>query len=293
MSVLLETGASVVAVNATGRYGKSQMALMERSGTSVACIVSPGRGGTKEADRPVYDTVADAVAAHRVDAAAIYTPAAGAASSVIECARAGVRLVFVAAERMPVHDTLRALAAAREAGAWVVGPNSVGMTRAGVAALGSIPSDFTLPGSLGMIGRSGTLTMTTSRILSRMGIGQSSLTHMGGDFMTGRNPHEWLGLLLDDPKTRAVAYMGELGGQKEYAMLDLIASSSKPVFALIAGRSAPMGKTMGHAGALAGAERETAKAKAQALGEAGARVATTPYGLATLIAKELAAAEVA
>jgi succinyl-CoA synthetase alpha subunit len=165
------------------------------------------------------------------------------------------------------------------------------MARPGVGVLGSIPPDFTRPGGLGMIGRSGTHTMTTSRILSRRGIGQSTLVHIGGDFLTGRNPHEWLKLLLDDEATTAVAYLGELGGQKEYAMLDLIAGARKPVYAMIAGRHAPMGKTMGHAGALAGAERETAKAKAEALAEAGARVARTPYELAALIETDMGMAE--
>lgn len=283
MSVLLDSSTRVLAVSATGPYGQAQIEFMRRSGTTVVGGVSPGRGGTEVDGLAYFDTVAEAAAVTGATAAAVYTPAPGCAAAIMECADAGLKLVFGAAEHVPLHDSLYALPYARERGAWVVGPNSVGMASPGKAALGAIPAEFTRRGSLGLIGRSGTLTMTIARLMSSRGIGQSTIAHVGGDTLTGRNPHEWLRLFLDDPETSAIAYFGELGGSKEYAMLDLVASASKPVYCFVAGRHAPSGKRMGHAGALAGAVRETAAAKADALAEAGARVARTPYRLVDMM----------
>lgn len=283
MSVLLDSSTKVLTVSATGPYGQAQIEFMRRSGASIVAGVSPGRGGTEIDGVSYFDTVADAVTATGAEAAAIYTPAAGCGAAIMECADAGLRLIFGAAEHVPLHDSLYALPYARERGAWVVGPNSVGMASPGKAALGAIPAEFVRPGSLGLIGRSGTLTMTIARLLTSRGIGQSTIAHVGGDTLTGRNPHEWLKLYLDDPDTGAIAYFGELGGTKEYAMLDVIASARKPIYCFVAGRHAPAGKRMGHAGALAGAARETAAAKGAALAEAGARVSNTPYGLVDMM----------
>ncbi|MGQ3028450.1 MAG: succinate--CoA ligase subunit alpha [Ferrovibrionaceae bacterium] len=285
MAVLLDASARVAVIGATGAYGRAQVQTMRQSGTIVVASVSAGRGGEIIDDVPAFDTVAEAVAAAGADTAMVYTPAAGARDALIECAEAGIRLAAVAAEFVPVHDTLEALAVAREHGMWVVGPNSLGMISPGAALLGSIAPGFARPGRIGVIGRSGTLTLTTTRILSQAGIGQSTAVHIGGDMMAGRNPHEWLQAFLADPATDAVAYLGEIGGGKEYAMLDVIAAAGKPVVALVVGRHAPPGKRMGHAGALIGADRETAAAKRAALAEAGARVAESPMAVATLLAE--------
>lgn len=279
MSRLLPPGARIIAVSATGPYGRAQIAVMNRHGSRVVAVVAPGRTGLTEDGLPYYDTVAEAMDATGADAAAIYTPAGGCADAIVECADARVPLVLAAAERVPVQDSLHALPYARERGTWVIGPNSVGMFRVGHALLGSFPGEFTLPGRTAVLGRSGTLTMTVARILSRHGFGQSWLCHIGGDLLAGRNPHEWLEMLLADEDTDQVIYCGELGGSKEYAMLDIVASARKPVLAMIAGRHAPTGKRMGHAGALANVRRETSAAKAGALEDAGARIARTPYGL--------------
>lgn len=285
MAVLLRRSARVVVLGATGVYGRAQVATMREAGTNIVASVSAGRGGEAIDGVSAFDSVAAAVAATQADTAMLYTPAGGARDALVECADAGLRLAAVAAEFVPLHDVLYALAYARERNMWIVGPNSLGIITPGEAVLGSIAPGFTRPGRVGVIGRSGTLTITTSRILSRRGIGQSTTVHVGGDAVAGRNPHEWLRAFLDDPATAAVAYLGEIGGGKEYAMRDLIAATAKPVVALIVGRHAPPGKRMGHAGALAGSDRETAVAKRAALAEAGARVADSPMMVADLLAE--------
>lgn len=288
MAVLLDSSARVLVHGGSGAYGRAQVATMRAAGTNIVASVSAGRGGEQMDGIATFDTAKHAVDETGADSAVIYTPAAGAGDAIVECAEAGIRLALVAAEFVPVHDSLGALATARERDMWVVGPNSLGMISPGQALLGSIAPDFTTPGRVGVIGRSGTLTITTTRLMRNAGIGQSTAVHIGGDLLAGRNPHEWLRLFLEDPETDAVAYLGEIGGLKEYAMLDMISRSAKPVFCLIVGRHAPAGKRMGHAGALIAGDRETAAAKRAALAEAGARIADSPPHLAALLREHLA-----
>lgn len=283
MSVLLTAAARVIAVSATGPYGKAQIEMMRGGGTNIVAGVSVGRGGTTLDGLPLFDTASQAVAATGGDTAVIYTPASGCCASIVECADAGIRLALAAAEHVPVHDALFALPYAKSRGTWVVGPNTAGMATPGHAILGSMPQGFTSPGRVGLIGRSGTLTMTMARTLTAAGFGQSTVAHIGGDVLAGRNPHEWLKLFLADPATSVIVYCGEIGGTKEYAMLDLVRASTKPVVCFIAGRNAPAGKRMGHAGALVGAERETAQAKSAALAAAGAHTARTPYEVVAIL----------
>lgn len=275
MAILLTSDTRVLAANATGAYGGGQVRAMREFGTQVVAHVAPGRAGEIDG-LPVFATMADAVKATRASAAAIFTPAAGVRDSLDEAARAGLTLAFVAAEFVPVHDVLRAAQQAREAGLWMVGPNSSGMASPGQAVLGAIPPGMTRAGRIGVMGRSGTLTMNVCRALSRAGLGQSSVVHIGGDVVCGRNPHEWLGLFIADPQTDLVVYLGEPGGTKEYAMLDAVRSAGKPLVALVVGRHVPKERRMGHAGALVGSERETAAAKIEALAAAGAHIARSP-----------------
>lgn len=259
---------------------------MREFGTQVVGHVAMGRGGPAPDRLPIFVTVAEAVAATGADAAAIFTPANGLRDSVEEAAQAGVRLAFAAAEFVPVHDVAIAAARAREAGMWMVGPNSNGIATPGEAVLGAIPPGITRPGRIGVIGRSGTLTLNVCQLLTSAGLGQSTAVHIGGDVICGRNPHEWLALFLADPATDLVIYLGEPGGSKEYAMLESIAGAGKPVIALVVGRHVPRDKRMGHAGALVGSDRETAVAKIEALRAAGAHIAESPLVVAAL-AKEL------
>ena len=262
-----------VVVGGTGRYGQAQIAGMRSAGTNIVATVAPGRGGSSIDGIPTFDTVAEAVAAKDVRAAVIYTPAAGVRDSIVECTDAGIEFAVVAAEFVPVHDTLFALARARARNMWVVGPNSLGFAIPGTILLGSIPPEFTSSGPVALFGRSGTLSSTVARLLTKEGIGQSFVAHIGGDVLCGRNPHEYLEAAAKDLATKVIVFLGEIGGPKEYHMLDLIRTIQKPVVAVVVGRHAPPGKRMGHAGALIEGERGTANAKIEALRDAGAHIA--------------------
>src|SRR5215475_14873131 len=271
--MVLDSDTPVVVVGGTGRYGVAQIAGMRAAGTNIVAGVAPGRGGTAVDGVAMFDTVAEAVAARGVCAAAIYTPPAGVRDAVVECAEAGIGFAVVAAEFVPLHDTLYALARAREKNMWVVGPNTLGFAIPGKIFVGSIPPEFTRAGPVALFGRSGTLTATTARLLTARGIGQSLVAHIGGDTLCGRNPHEYLQAAAADPASEIVVVLGEIGGTKEYAMLDIIRALDKPVVAMVVGRHAPPGRRMGHAGALVEGARGSAQAKIAALREAGAHIA--------------------
>ncbi len=287
MAILLESSARILVQGAGAGYGQAQLDGMRAAGSRVVALVSPGRGGTRVGDVPVFDTAPAAVAATGADASALYVPPLGVRDALIENADAGIRLCMVAAEYVPLHDSLRGLAYARERGMWVVGPNCLGMVSPGRSALGSFPPAWIMPGPVGLMGRSGTLTLFTARLLTRAGIGQTSCISMGGDMVIGRNPAEYLREFLADPETRVVVALGEIGGGKEYEMQDLIAGAAKPVVTLIVGRHAPAGERMGHAGALVGGERDTAAAKRAALRAAGAHVADSPYHAVEIVKRLL------
>jgi succinyl-CoA synthetase alpha subunit len=262
----------VVVFNPTGRYAAAQVASMREAGTNLVAGIALGRGGEVVDGLRLYDDVRDLP--EPADAAVIYTPPEGVLDAVR--AAAGIPSIVVAAEYVPVHDGLRAAQAARAAGSWMVGPNTLGLCVPGVGLLGSIAPSFCTPGPVAVLCRSGTLTLTMARLLTAAGIGQRVVAHIGGDTVCGRNPHEWLAALAADPGVSAIVYCGEIGGDKEYALAEAIPSCPKPVVAMLVGRHAPPGKRMGHAGALAGAERETAAAKLAALAAGGAHVARDP-----------------
>jgi len=290
MAILLTEKNRVLVCGATGGYGAVQLEWLRRAGTDVVGLVSPGRGGQTVHDLPVFDLIAEGVAATGADSGALYVPAQGVRDAIVEAADAGLKLVVAAAELVPVHDTIWSAAYARERGTWVVGPNTAGIISPGRASLGSIPTDFTAPGVVGVMSRSGTLSIVTSRALTRAGVGQSTVVSMGGDQVIGRTPADYLGAFLDDPDTRAVVCLGEVGGTQEYDLLEKISRTTKPVFAVIVGRSAPREKRMGHAGALIRSERETADAKRGALREANAIVVDSIDELARSVRRHLGAA---
>ncbi len=264
----------VVIVNPTGRYASAQVAAMRAAGTRVVAGIAPGRGGTMQDGLPLLDDLSQLDAP--ADAAVLYTPPDGVLDAVRDCCAARIPLIVAAAEYVPVHDSLKAAVAAREAGCWLVGPNTLGLAVPGQTLLGSIAPEFITPGRVTLLCRSGTLTLAIARLLTEAGIGQRAVIHMGGDLVIGRNPHEYLAALAGDDGTDAVLYCGELGGDKEYALAEALPSLGKPLVALVMGRHAPAGTRMGHAGALAGAERETAAAKLAALAAAGAITVERP-----------------
>ncbi|WP_369413530.1 CoA-binding protein [Caldovatus aquaticus] len=264
----------VVVFNPAGRYAAAQVAAMRAAGTNLVAGIQLGRGGGDASGLPLYDDLLSLP--EPADAAVLYTPPEGLLDAVRECAAAEIPTIVAAAEYTPLHDGLRAAQAARAAGCWLVGPNTLGLCVPGEGVLGSIAPSFCAPGRVALVCRSGTLTLTLARLLTRAGIGQRIAINIGGDAVIGRNPHEYLAALAADERTAAILYVGELGGDKEYALAEAIPECGKPVVALIVGRHAPPERRMGHAGALAGAARETAEAKLAALAAAGAHVARDP-----------------
>ena len=264
----------VAVINPTGRYARNQVAGLVAAGTPLLGGVALGRGGETLDGLPLYDRLADLP--ERPNVAVLYTPAEGARDAIAMCAAGRVRTIVAVAEYVPVHDALAAAARARAAGAWLIGPNTLGMYVPGRGLLGSIAPSFCKPGRLAIVARSGTLTLAMARQLTSAGIGQSLVVHIGGDTVAGRNPHEYLAALAHDAATAAVLYCGEIGGDKEYALAEAVRGFPKPVVAMVVGRYAPPEKRMGHAGALVGSAREGAAAKLEALAAAGCRVATGP-----------------
>jgi len=265
----------VVVFNPTGRYAARQVAAMREAGTPLIAGIALGKGGGTLDGLPLLDSLRELDAP--ADAAILYTPPEGTGAAIRQCAAAGIATIVAAAEYVPLHDTLGAAQAARAAGSWLVGPNTLGLCLPGQGLLGSVAPSFCRPGRVALLGRSGTLTLTVARLLTAAGMGQRIALHLGGDAVIGRNPHEYLPALRDDPETAAVLYCGEIGGDKEYALAEALAGFPKPLVATIAGRHAPAERQMGHAGALIGHARESAAAKLAALAAAGAHAAPTPY----------------
>jgi succinyl-CoA synthetase alpha subunit len=271
----------VVVINPTGRYARNQVAGLVAAGTPLVGGVALGRGGETMDALPLYDRVADLP--ERPNVAVIYTPAEGVRDVVMECAAARIPTIMAVAEYVPVHDSLQAAAAARAAGCWLIGPNTLGMYVPGRGLLGSIAPSFCKAGRVAVIARSGTLTLATARQLTLAGIGQSIVAHIGGDTVAGRNPHEYLAALMHHDATEAMLFCGEIGGDKEYALAEAMRGFRKPVVAMVVGRHAPAEKRMGHAGALVGSARESADAKLAALAAAGCRVAKGPAQAVALL----------
>lgn len=286
MAILINAETKVVVQGSGGSFARAQMAAMQAAGTRVVAGVSVGNGGKTTLDLPVFDTVAEAVKATGANTSAIYLPAPAIRDALIENADAGIRTAFVTAEHVPVHDALYALSYARTKSMWVIGPNSLGLNVPGIGMLGAMQPalpQYNVSGPVGLMSRSGSLACVTSRILSAAGIHQNVCVHIGGDIVAGRNPAEYLEAFAADPATRVIAYCGEVGGAKEYDMVERLTGMAKPLVAMIVGRFAPPGKQMGHAGALVGAARESAQAKREALHAAGAYVADSPMHMAEII----------
>jgi succinyl-CoA synthetase alpha subunit len=261
----------VAVVSPTGRYARNQVAGMIAAGTPVVGGVALGRGGSDMDGLPLYDRIHELP--RKPNIAVIYTPAEGARAAIAECAHAQVSTIVAAAEYVSVHDALAAATLARDAGSWLVGPNTLGIFVPGRGLLGSIAPSFCKEGRLAVIVRSGTVALALARQLTLAGIGQRLVAHIGGDSVIGRNPHEYLQALADDDATEAVLYCGEIGGDKEYALAEAARGFGKPVVAMVVGRHAPAQKQMGHAGALIGSARESAQAKLDALAAGGCLIA--------------------
>ena len=283
VGILIDKNTKVVVHNATSPYAEGMIAGMTDAGTSVVAGVAVGMKGQVHEGIPLYDTIAQAVAATGANTSVLYVPPLGVADALIENVDAGIKLIVVIAEYVPVHDAMRGLAYARQHGVWVIGPNCVGMAVPGLAMLSGVPEQYCRPGPVGVISRSGTMTMATTRVLTMNGIGQSAVVSMGGDGVIGRNQIDYVRLFEADPDTRVIVVVCELGGTREYDLIEALPTLTKPVVVLVLGRYAPTDRRMGHAGALATSGTETAQAKRAAFRAAGAHVADSTYHVAEIV----------
>ncbi len=289
MPILVDQKTLVLVQGLTGREGRFH-ALRNRSyGTQVVAGVTPGKGGTDVDGIPVFDTVGEATAATRANASVIFVPARAAGDAILESADAGVSLVVCITEGIPANDTARVRAQIqRTGGITLIGPNCPGVISPGESNLGIIPGEICIPGPVGLVSRSGTLTYQIVHELTAAGIGQSTCVGIGGDPIVGTGFIDCLARFEADPVTGAVVLIGEIGGDEEEQAAAFIAQGMRtPVVAYIAGFTAPPGKRMGHAGALVSGSKGTAAAKADAFRAAGVAVAKDPSEVAKRVARVL------
>ncbi len=284
MGILIDEKSAIAVYNPLSPYAPGMVAGMRAQGSRVVAGVMPGLADQVHEDTPLFHCFADAIRDAGANTAVIYAPAPGVEDVVAEAVDAGIKLLMVAAEYVPTHDAMRAAAYARQRGAWMIGPNSLGMISPGVGMLSGLGSGDALAGPVGVMSRSGTMAGMVMRVLTNAGLGQSSVVSMGGDAIIGRTPAEYARLFEADPATRVIVLVGEMGGQKEHQLIAALPEIRKPLVALINGRFAPAARRMGHAGALVNAQSESAEFKRNALREAGALVADNPYHLAEIVA---------
>lgn len=277
MSVLVGKHTRLVVQGFTGKEGSFHAEQMIAYGTPLIGGVTPGKGGTTHLDRPVFDTVTDAVEKEGANTSIIFVPPAFAADAITEACFAGIKLIICITEGIPVQDMIRAKAVVQRHGARLVGPNCPGVITPGEAKVGIMPGFIFTPGSIGVISRSGTLTYETVDQLSKIGLGQSTAIGIGGDPVIGTTHTDAVKLFADDPETEAIILIGEIGGTAEEEAAAYIKNQvKKPVVAFIAGQTAPPGRRMGHAGAIVSGGKGTAAEKMKALAEAGITVVEHP-----------------
>ena len=290
MAVLVGEDTRVIVQGITGREGSFHTKLMLEYGTKIVAGVTPGKGGQEVHGVPVYDTMKEAVEEHpEANTSIVFVPARFAPDAVYEAVDAGMRVVVVITEHIPVHETMRFVNYARQKGTVIIGPNCPGIITPGAAKVGIMPGHIFTPGPVGIVSRSGTLTYEIAYSLTRAGIGQSTAIGIGGDPIVGLTFTEAMELFEKDPQTRALVLIGEIGGDMEERAARMIEEGrfTKPVVAFIAGRTAPPGKRMGHAGAIIMMGTGSYQDKVRALERAGVRVARIPQEIPKLVEEVL------
>ncbi|HWB94349.1 MAG TPA: succinate--CoA ligase subunit alpha [Puia sp.] len=288
MSILVNKQSKIIVQGFTGTEGTFHAGQMIEYGTQVVGGVTPGKGGSTHLDRPVFNTVADAVKATGANVSIIFVPPAFAADAIMEAAEAGVALVICITEGIPVQDMVRAKNYLLGKNTRLIGPNCPGVITAGECKVGIMPGFVFKPGKIGIVSKSGTLTYEAADQVAKAGLGISTAVGIGGDPIIGTPTKEAVELLMNDPETEGIVMIGEIGGSMEADAARWIKENNrKPVVGFIAGQTAPAGRRMGHAGAIIGGADDTAAAKMKIMAECGITVVQTPAEIGSTMAKVL------
>ncbi|GIZ08499.1 succinate--CoA ligase subunit alpha [Flavobacterium sp. UMI-01] len=278
MSVLVNKDSKIIVQGFTGSEGTFHASQMIEYGSNVVGGVTPGKGGSTHLDRPVFNTVKDAVDQAGADTSIIFVPPAFAADAIMEAADAGIKVIIAITEGIPVADMIKANSYVKERNARLIGPNCPGVITPGEAKVGIMPGFVFKKGTIGIVSKSGTLTYEAADQVVKQGLGITTAIGIGGDPIIGTTTKEAVELLMNDPETEAIIMIGEIGGQLEADAAKWIKADGnrKPVIGFIAGETAPAGRTMGHAGAIVGGSDDTAAAKKQIMRDNGIHVVDSP-----------------
>jgi succinyl-CoA synthetase alpha subunit len=288
MSVLVNKNSKVIVQGFTGSEGTFHAGQMIEYGTNVVGGVTPGKGGQTHLDRPVFNTVADAVNEAGADVSILFVPPAFAADAIMEAANAGIKVIICITEGIPVKDMVKAKEYIAQYDCTLIGPNCPGVLTAGEAKVGIMPGFIFKPGKIGIVSKSGTLTYEAADQVVKAGLGITTAIGIGGDPIIGTTTKEAIQLLMEDPETEGIVMIGEIGGNLEADAARWIKDNSKkPVIGFIAGETAPKGRTMGHAGAIVGGHEDTAEAKKAIMRECGIHVVDSPAQIGQKMAEVL------
>ncbi len=289
MAVLVGKDSKIIVQGFTGKEGTFHAGQMIEYGTPVVGGVTPGKGGMTHLDKPVFNTVAEAVDKVGADTSIIFVPPPFAADAIMEAAAAGMKVIICITEGIPVQDMVKVKAFLADKDVRLVGPNCPGVMTPGEAKVGIMPGFIHNPGRIGIVSRSGTLTYEAVDQITKAGLGQSTCIGIGGDPIIGTTTQEAVQLLMEDPDTDGIVMIGEIGGSMEADAANWIKENgTKPVVGFIAGQTAPKGRTMGHAGAIIGGAEDTAEAKMKIMAECGIHVVSSPATIGETMVKALA-----